>query len=135
MTDAADWKIDRLVKARWLTLGLSQPDLADVLDAALTPPPQGACEQDPADADRLAHIAKALDMPLDMPLDPLPGTGVSPEPDDPAQSSAQGSRQSLIELRLLRAFHELRDIRSRRMLVHLAERIVKHQAGRREESG
>ena len=35
MTDhASDGQIDRLVKARWLAIGLSQSDLAEVLGAA-----------------------------------------------------------------------------------------------------
>ena len=34
MKNAADGPIDQLVKARWLAIGLSQTDLAEVLDAA-----------------------------------------------------------------------------------------------------
>ena len=46
-----------------------------------------------------------------------------------------GSLQSLLDLRLLRAFHELQDHRSKRMLVHLAEQMVRRQANRRGDAG
>jgi hypothetical protein len=36
---------------------------------------------------------------------------------------------------LLRAFRELQDHRSKRMLVHLAERMVRRQANRQGDAG
>jgi hypothetical protein len=37
---------------------------------------------------------------------------------------------SLLELRLLRAFCQLQDPRTRRLLIHLAEQLVKRQTDR-----
>jgi transcriptional regulator with XRE-family HTH domain len=128
---AADGQIDQRVKARWLAIGVSQPDLAEVLDAAFKSSPERAWESDPGDAGRLAQIAEALDVPLNSWL----RTAVGTAPEDPGLAPAQGLPQSLIELRLLRAFHELSDIRSKRMLVHLAEHIARRQAGRRGDAG
>ncbi len=60
--NATDGHIDQLVKARWLAIGLSQSDLAEVLGAAI--------KQSPADVDasraaagRLMQIADALGFP------------------------------------------------------------------------
>ena len=107
MGNPTDRPIDQLVKARWLAIGLSQTDLAEVLGAAF---PQ---------------TQKELDIPLDFFHSPALDAG--PEASDHS-ADGLGSLQSLLELRLLRAFHELRDHRTRRMLIRLAEQIVKRQA-------
>ncbi len=120
---ATDGHIERRVKARWLAIGLSQSDLAEVLDAAF----QQAQDGNGADAGALTQIAEALDIPADC----FDGHVVRIEQKQRDPSSTQGSLQSLLELRLLRAFHELRDHPTKRMLVHLAEQIVKRQANRR----
>ena len=81
------------------------------------------------DANRLLQVAEALDF--------LHSRAVNieqREPDDLLVQNA-GSLQSLLELRLLRAFNELSDNRTKRMLVHLAEQIVKRQANRRGDAG
>jgi hypothetical protein len=93
MSNATGGPVDRLVKERWIEIGLSQADLAEVL---------GKDEQ------------KSL-----------------------VDSSPQNmsSLQSLLELRLLRAFHELRDYRAKRILVRLAECIIKRQVKRGGDAG
>ena len=40
------------------------------------------------------------------------------------------SLQAMLDLRLLRAFRQLRDLRTKRTLVQLAEQLVKRQADR-----
>ena len=98
--------IDQLVAARLRDIGLSPTDLAELLDAAFAPiarHPSAA-----VDAGRLAQVAKALDMPAVQ--------------RDPA------SQQSLLQLRLLRAFCGMSDQRAQRMLVYLAEQLAKCQA-------
>ena len=102
--------IEQFVKARWLAMGVSQSDLAEILDAAFQQ--NGKDDRGPGevDAGRLRQVADALNTPI---------TG-----------AATGSLQSLLELRLLMAFVELRDDRTKRMLVHLAEQIVKRQGNR-----
>jgi transcriptional regulator with XRE-family HTH domain len=117
--------IDRLVKARWLAIGLSQTDLAEVLDAAFRQAKDGN-ESNGASAGRLLQVAAALDIPLDFFHD----HAVKTEREEPDLSPTE-TFGSLLELRLLRAFRELRDHRTKRMLVHLAEQIVKRQANRR----
>lgn len=101
-----DQPIDQLVAARLRDIGLSPTDLAELLDAAFAPI---ACNPSAtADAGRLAQVAKALDMPAVQ--------------RDPA------SQQSLLQLRLLRAFCGVSDQRAQRMLVYLAEQLAKCQA-------
>jgi transcriptional regulator with XRE-family HTH domain len=129
MTGATDGHIDQLVKARWLAIGLSQTDLADVLGAAFDQARRDGAKLNGVDAGRLMQVAEALDIPVE-----LFHSHAGMEQDEPdaalAERETMGSLQSLLELRLLRAFHELHDHRTRRTLVYLAEQIVKRQANR-----
>jgi transcriptional regulator with XRE-family HTH domain len=127
MTNATDQRIDRLLKARWLAIGLSQSDLAEVLDAAFRQTQKDGNGSNGADASRLMQVAEALDIPLDFFRGP---TVVTTRQEEQNPSSVE-TLTSLLELRLLRAFHELSEQRTKRLLVHLAEQIVKRQANRR----
>lgn len=129
MGNLTDGHIDRLVKARWLAIGVSQSDLAEVLDAAFQQGQNDGNGSNGTDANRLLQVAEALDF--------LHGRAVGVEQREPDGLLAQNacSLQSLLELRLLRAFNELSDNRTKRMLVHLAEQIVKRQANRRGDAG
>lgn len=124
MTDhASDGPIDRLVKARWLAIGLSQSDLAEVLGAAIRPAGEDGGRSDSLDSSRLTEIAGALELPVDL-LDR-----------DGAASRRSPERefeplQALLDLRLLRAFRNLQDLRTKRLLVQLAEQLVKRQRHR-----
>jgi hypothetical protein len=103
-------------------MGLSQRDLADVLDAALSPP--AADKRARRDAGRLMEVAEAL-------ADDLYGAGENePTEADLAPAQLSGSLQSLLDLRLLRAFCRLDDFRTKLVLVHLAEQFAKRQANR-----
>jgi transcriptional regulator with XRE-family HTH domain len=133
MGNTTDGHIDRLVKARWLAIGLSQTDLAEVLETALTHTRNGGNGSNGADASRLMQVAEALDIPLDFFRRKDARAGEAEQ--DPACAETFGSLHSLLELRLLRSFHELRDQRTKRLLVHLAEQIVKRQANRRGDAG
>ena len=99
--NATDGHIDQLVKARWLAIGLSQSDLAEVLGAAIK---QASADGDSARAatGRLMQIADALGFPPNF-----------------VRSSAD----------------TMQDHRSKRMLVHLAEQLVRRQANRRGDAG
>jgi hypothetical protein len=133
MTGAAtDGRIDQLVKARWLAIGLSQTDLAEVLGAAFPQTQKDDGGPDGAGASRLMQVAEELDIPPDFCHSPALGAGQ--EGSDHSVDKL-GSLQSLLELRLLRAFHELRDYRTKRMLIRLAEQIVKRQANCRGDAG
>jgi hypothetical protein len=133
MNNAADGNIDQLVKAGWLAIGLSQTDLAEVLDAAFRQSHRDGNGSNDGGAERLMQVAEALDIPLDL----FHGHTVKTKQEEPDLSSPEtcGSLYSLLELRLLRAFHELRDHRTKRTLVHLAEQIVKRQASRHGDAG
>jgi hypothetical protein len=128
MTDyrPTDGQIEQLLKARWHAIGLSLADLAEVLDAAFQRTSQDGNGANGIDGDRrLTQIAEALSSPFDAFYDQPP----CGEQDASNLASAPGSGllQSFLGLRLLQAFHELRDHRTRQMLVHLAEQIVKRQ--------
>src|SRR5258708_12635205 len=103
MTNATDGHIERLVKARWLAIGLSQSDLAEVLDAAFRQTQKDGNGSNGTDAGRLMQVAEALDIPLDF----FRNEAVRTRPDqhDLASAETVGSLQSLLELRLLPAFH------------------------------
>jgi hypothetical protein len=125
--NATDGHIDQLVKARWLAIGLSQSDLAEVLGAAIK---QTTTDSDAskAAAGRLMQIADALGFPN------FVRSSVETRQDHSPEQSG-GSLQSLLDLRLLRAFRELQDHRSKRMLIHLAEQMVRRQADRQGDAG
>jgi hypothetical protein len=129
MGNLTDGHIERLVKARWLAIGVSQSDLAEVLDAAFQQGQNDGNISNGTDANRLLQVAEALDF--------LQSHAVGVEQTEPDGLLAQNasSLQSLLELRLLRAFNELSDNRTKRMLVHLAEQIVRRQANRRGDAG
>ncbi|WJR79701.1 hypothetical protein [Bradyrhizobium sp. NP1] len=117
--------IDRLVKARWLAMGLSQSDLAEVLGAAFRQAqPDGAEGASKVAAERLRQLADTLGLSAN----PARGAGVSEPVEDACGPGAV--LEALLDLRLLRAFRELEDQRSKRMLIALAEQMVKRQAGR-----
>ena len=120
-----DGQIDQLVKASWLAIGLSQTDLAEVLGAAFPQTQKDDSGPDGAGASRLMQVAEELDIALDFFHSPALGAGQEGSDDS---VDTLGSLQSLLELRLLRAFHELTDHRTKRMLIRLAEQIVKRQA-------
>jgi transcriptional regulator with XRE-family HTH domain len=125
----ANGRIDQLVKARWLALGLSQTDLAEILNAALEPAHKDGNGSDYVDKGRLMQVADALEIPIDF-------SAARAEPERESLSSHSfNSSHSLLELRLLRAFHELQDPRTRRMLIHLAEQFAKRQNSRRGNAG
>ena len=123
-----DGCIDQLVKARWLAIGLSQTDLAEVLDATFQQTADGNGSNF-VDTDRLMQVAEALEIPADF----FYGKTIRTEQEAPDLSSAQcaSSLQSVLALRLMRAFQDLTDLRTKEVLILLAEQIVKCQASRR----
>ena len=127
--NATDGHIDQLVKARWLAIGLSQSDLAEVLGAPSQQAPKPTNGSGRIDAGRLMQIADALGFPPNF----VRSSADTMQDHSGEQSSS--SLQSLLDLRLLRAFRELQDHRSKRMLVHLAEQMVRRQANRRGDAG
>ena len=116
MSNSTEGPIDQLVKARWLALGLSQKDLAEVLQPAA----KGGNGSGRPDAGRLMQVADALGVSHEL------FQGLAPAARK-AESFGTDSEtmQTLLELRLLRAFGELRDPRAQRMLVYLAEQLAK----------
>jgi len=130
---ATDGHVDQLVKARWLAIGLSQADLAEVLGGTFQQTPEDGNGSNYVDADRLMQVADALQIPIDFFYDQTIGT----EREAPDLSSAQriNSLQSVLALRLLRAFQDMTDLRTKEVLILLAEQIVKCQASRRGDGG
>jgi transcriptional regulator with XRE-family HTH domain len=123
-----DGHIDQLVKARWLAIGLSQTDLAEVLDATFQQT-EGGNGSNWVDTDRLMQIAEALEIPADFFGDQTIKTGQGAP--DLASAQCASSLQSVLALRLMRAFQDLTDLRTKEVLVQLAEQIVKRQLNRR----
>ena len=63
---SSDGQIDQLVKARWLALGLSPNDLAEVLGAPSQPAPKPGNGAGRADVGRLMQVADALGVSHDL---------------------------------------------------------------------
>jgi transcriptional regulator with XRE-family HTH domain len=124
-----DGHVDQLVKARWLAIGLSQADLAEVLGGTLQLTSEDGNGSNCIDADRLMQVADALQIPIDF----FYGQTIGTEREAPDLSSAQriNSLQSVLALRLLRAFQDMTDLRTKEVLILLAEQIVKCQGSRR----
>jgi hypothetical protein len=116
-SNVVDLHIDRIVKARWLALGLSPADLAEALG------PDGPKDDKTANGGgsplRLAGT-------LDVRAASLHFPARSGEP-DLSSIEGLGSVETMLALRLLRAFHGLNDQATREVLVQLAEQIVKRQ--------
>jgi transcriptional regulator with XRE-family HTH domain len=128
-----DSHVDQFVKARWLAIGLSQADLAEVLGGTLQLTSEDGNGSNYVDADRLMQVADALQIPIDF----FYGQTIGTEREAPDLSSAQriNSLQSVLALRLLRAFQDMTDLRTKEVLILLAEQIVKCQANRRGDGG
>jgi transcriptional regulator with XRE-family HTH domain len=125
MSKSTDGQIDQLVKAKWLALGLSQSDLAEVLGASVQQVSKGANGSIRIDAGRLMQVADALGVSPDL----FPGHASAARPQRAESFAADpATMQALLELRLLRVFREVQDHNTKRVLIHLAEQIVKRQA-------
>ena len=117
MSNSTDAQIDQLLKERWLALGLSQKDLAEVLQPAA----KTGNESRRPDVARLMQVADALGVSHDL----FQGLTLRKVEDVDADNAAM---QALLELRLLRVFREVADHNAKQMLIQLAEQIVKRQA-------
>ena len=116
MSNSTDAQIDQLLKARWLALGLSQKDLAEVLQ----PDAKAGNASRRPDVARLMQVADALGVSHDL----FQGLTLRKVEDVDADNAAM---QALLELRLLRVFRDVADHNAKRMLIQLAEQIVKRQ--------
>jgi transcriptional regulator with XRE-family HTH domain len=127
---STDGQIDQLVKARWLALGLSQSDLAEVLGAPGQPASKPGNGASRADVGRLMQVADALGVSHDL------FQGLAPATRKTECSPAEAeTMQALLELRLLRLFRGMQDHDARRTLIQLAEQIVKRQAAPPDSAG
>jgi transcriptional regulator with XRE-family HTH domain len=120
MSNSTEGPIDQLVKARWLALGLSQKDLAEVLQPAA----KASNGSGRPNAGRLMQVADALGVSHEL----FQGLAPAARKTESFGTDSE-AMQTLLELRLLRVFRELQDHNTRRMLIQLAEQIVKRQAG------
>ena len=87
--------------------------------------PKGANGSIRIDAGRLMQVADALGVSPDL----FPGHASAAKPQRAESFAADpATMQALLELRLLRVFREVQDHNTKRVLIHLAEQIVKRQA-------
>ncbi len=122
MSTSQDDQIDQLVQARWRAIGLSQDDLAEILCSESMPARTGGNGVAKIDAGRLANVAELLGIAAAT-LNPPTAGAAQPG----SGSQATESLQSLLELRMLRVFREVQDSDTKRILIELAEQIVKRQ--------
>jgi hypothetical protein len=120
--------IDQIVKARWLAVGLSHADLAEVLGLAFQKDERDGNGSVGVSTGRLMQVAEALELSPEFFRSLSAGTGQR----GPDVSSTE---QSLLGLRLLQAFNDLRDRRTKRLLIHLAEQMAKRQADCHGDAG
>ncbi|MCP1848805.1 MULTISPECIES: hypothetical protein [Bradyrhizobium] len=121
MSTSQDDQIDQLVQARWRAIGLSQADLAEILCAGASLQKNGVDGTVKIDTGRLATVAEMLGIAADI-LNRRPVTAVPTQAGQTAESL-----QSLLELRMLRVFRDVQDPDTKRILIELAEQIVKRQ--------
>ncbi|MGY4227024.1 hypothetical protein ACVMIH_004385 [Bradyrhizobium sp. USDA 4503] len=121
MSTSQDDQIDQLVQARWRAIGLSQADLAEILCAGASLQKNGVDGTVKIDAGRLATVAEMLGIAADI-LNRRPVTAALAQAGQTAESL-----QSLLELRMLRVFRDVQDPDTKRILIELAEQIVKRQ--------
>jgi hypothetical protein len=88
-------------------------------------------KQQKTTTDRIASIAAALEIPVDFFYDQTVGA----ERKAPDLSSAQriDTLQSVLALRLLRAFQDMTDLRTKEVLILLADRQMSGQPARRRQ--
>ncbi|MGY4402404.1 hypothetical protein [Bradyrhizobium sp. USDA 3315] len=121
MSTSQDDQIDQLVQARWRAIGLSQADLAEILCAGASLQKNGVDGTVKIDTGRLATVAEMLGIAADI----LNRRLVTAAPAQAGQTAE--SLQSLLELRMLRVFRDVQDPDTKRILIELAEQIVKRQ--------
>ncbi|MGY3529725.1 MULTISPECIES: hypothetical protein [Bradyrhizobium] len=121
MSTSQDDQIDQLVQARWREIGLSQADLAEILCAGASLQKNGVDGTVKIDTGRLATVAEMLGIAADL-LNRRPATTALAH-----GGLASESLQSLLELRMLRVFRDVNDPDTKRILIELAEQIVKRQ--------
>ena len=121
MSTSQDDQIDQLVQARWRAIGLSQADLAEILCAGASLQKNGVDGTVKIETGRLATVAEMLGIAADI-LNRRPATTAQTQ-----GGQASESLQSLLELRMLRVFREVKDPDTKRILIELAEQIVKRQ--------
>jgi hypothetical protein len=122
MSTSQDDQIDQLVQARWRAIGLSQADLAEILCAGADLQKNGVNGTVKVDTGRLASVAEMLGIAADL----LNRRTVTTAPAAGGGQTAE-SLQSLLELRMLRVFRDVQDPDIKRILIELAEQIVKRQ--------
>jgi hypothetical protein len=129
MSTPNDGHIEQLVQQRWQEIGLSQTDLAEALGAISAEGSNSQYGSRKVDTGRLMVVAEVLGITADV-VNPQAGSAAH------ARSRVQSAvpLQSLLELRMLRVFRELRDPKAKRVLVELAEQIVKHQSDPPDEA-
>ena len=129
---STDGQIDQLVKAKWQAIGLSQSDLAEVLGAPSQQAPKPTNGSGRIDAGRLMEVADALGVSPNL----FRGHASAAKPQRTASLAGDPeTMQALLELRLLRVFRELQDHNTKRVLIDLAEQIVKRQGARPGDAG
>ncbi|WFU54931.1 hypothetical protein QA639_36120 [Bradyrhizobium pachyrhizi] len=121
MSTSQDDQIDQLVQARWRAIGLSQADLAEILCAGASRQKNSVDGTVKIDTGRLATVAEMLGIAADI-LNCRPVTAAPTQAGQTAESL-----QSLLELRMLRVFRDVQDPDTKRILIELAEQIVKRQ--------
>lgn len=122
MSTSQDDQIDQLVQARWREIGLSQADLAEILCAGAALQKNGVNGTVKIDTGRLATVAEMLGIAAAMLNRRTAATAPAHGGGQPAESL-----QSLLELRMLRVFRDVQDPDTKRILIELAEQIVKRQ--------
>ena len=121
--------IEQLVEERWREIGLSQTDLAEALGAIGAEDRGGQYGAPKIDTGRLRKVAEVLGITADI-VNPQAGSAAHAR----AKLQSAVPLQFLLELRMLRAFREMRDPKAKRVLVELAEQILKHQSDPPDEA-
>ena len=120
--DSRDAEVGRRVRSRRLECRLSQTELADRIGVTFQQVQKYEKGVNRIGAGRLQRISEALEVPITFFFSATPhaterGADSSPE-------SVFGFMQSSGAVRIVKAFHKIKDRRSRQLLVEMAEQMA-----------
>jgi transcriptional regulator with XRE-family HTH domain len=120
--DSRDEEVGRRVRSRRLERRFSQTELADKIGVTFQQVQKYEKGVNRIGSGRLQRIAEALEVPITFFFDASPhaaerGSASSPD-------SVFGLMQSSGAVRIVKAFHKIKSVKARQLLVHMAEEIA-----------
>src|SRR3954464_9335703 len=117
--DSRDEEVGRRVRSRRLESRLSQTELADKIGVTFQQVQKYEKGVNRIGAGRLQRISEALDVPITFFFDATPHA--AERGSQTSQESVFGLMQSSGAVRIVKAFHSIKNVKARQLLVQMAE--------------